>query len=261
MPENFELPNSKSAESSIELSSLSFNFDFRNEIQNEVKSKIDDIKMAIAKKLGEFLPNWVSPKITINLTASKNGNWHVNKDNIINGDLGILTLEDYFDGIIKGTVHEIFHIWMEEKQNQDWRNDDLSNLSEHELRNMMIFRTIDEGLATLISGGPNFKEYHEEQGKNYDEYIQDCFIAFNSFLKAKTREELVFFFETSFQNSQFSIVGNEIAKIILEKNGIDNFKKIINEARKNPETMFKEYREICEKDNYLPKINPTEIDQ
>ena len=53
----------------------------------------------------------------------------------------------------------------------------------------------------------------------------------------------------------FYVVGNEIAKVILQKDGIEPFKKLIIEARKNPAIFLQRYKEICSENIELPKID------
>lgn len=53
----------------------------------------------------------------------------------------------------------------------------------------------------------------------------------------------------------FYVVGNEIAKVILQKDGIEPFKKLIIEARKNPAVFLQRYKEICSENIELPKID------
>ncbi len=230
----------------------------------ELADKTEEIKEAIARRLGKFLPEWRLDRTVLNLTITELGNWtikDVKNRTIIEGDLETAALSgDPFESIVRGATHEIFHLWMEEKHRKSekkaWYAEDLSGLSDQELKEKMIFTTIDEGLASKIcdqSLEQSLSGVYEPQGKDYAEYVRESFWIFNEFIKAANRDELnKFFVKNLFTN--FSVVGNEIAKIVLEKVGIDNFKKMIEGARNNPGVFFDAYKAICVKNPELPEV-------
>lgn len=223
-------------------------------IKKELAGKVEDIKKRVAEKLENFLPDWVSKKIAVIFTLNKEADFCVDEENVT-VDLGRLALEENFlEKTIQGITHEVFHIWMSEKLT--WSDAEQDSISDEILRERIIFKTIDEGLAVLV-GGQSLKAYHEEQGKKYDEYIAECFAAFNSFLLTKSREELEKTKDMEFKDmGHFYVAGHEIVQAILQREGIENFKKIIEEARSNPYKILELYKKISADNRELFQIAP-----
>jgi len=160
--------------------------------------------------------------------------------------------EDFFEETIQGITHEVFHIWMSEKS--DWSDAEQDSISNVALRNRIIFKTIDEGLAVLVSG-QSLKTHHEEQGRKYDKFIQESFAVFNNFTAVKSREELEKTKNEEFQNmGHFYVVGNEITQALLNDEGIEKFKRLVADARSDPMKIFELYKAICAKNPELPRI-------
>lgn len=222
------------------------------QIKKELEGKVEDMKRIVAERLGGFLPDWILNKTTISFAMNEKADFCVDKDNIT-VDLGRLVSEkDFFEKTIQGITHEVFHIWMSKKS--DWSDAEQESVSDVALRDRIILKTIDEGLAVLVSG-QSLKTHHEKQGRKYDEFIQESFAAFNNFTSAKSREELEKTKDNEFQNmGHFYVVGNEIAQTLLNNKGIENFKKLIEEARKDPTKIFESYKAICADNHELPRI-------
>ena len=222
------------------------------QIKRELGCRVEDIKRGVAERLGGFLPDWILNKATISFTMNEKADFCIDKDNIT-VDLGRLAFEeDFFEKTIQGITHEVFHIWMSEKS--DWSDAEQDNVSDIALRNRIIFKTVDEGLAVLVSG-QSLKTHYEKQGRKYDEFIQESFAAFNNFTSVKSREELEKTKDEEFQNmGHFYVVGNEITQTLLNNKGIEDFKKLIKEARKNPSKILELYKAICAESHELPKI-------
>lgn len=222
------------------------------QIKRELEGGVKDIKRIVAERLGGFLPDWILNKATISFTMNEKADFCIDRDNIT-VDLGRLVLEkDFFEKTIQGIAHEVFHIWMSEKL--DWSDAEQDSVSDVALKNRIIFKTVDEGLAVLASG-QSLKTHHEKQGRKYGEFIQESFAAFNNFTSAKSREELEKTKDEEFQNmGHFYVVGNEIAQTLLNNKGIENFKKLIEEARNDPTKIFELYKAICADNHELPRI-------
>jgi len=221
-------------------------------IKKELEGKVENIKKLVAEKLDEFLPNWISNKTTISFTINEGADFCIDKD-VITVDLGRLVFEkDFFEKVIQGITHEVFHVWMSERSN--WSDSEQDKVSDEELRARIVFRTIDEGLAVLISG-QSLKDHHEKQGKKYDEFIKESFSAFNGFALAKTRTELENIKGEEFQNmGHFYVVGYELVRALLDELGIEKFRKLIEEARKSPTKIIELYKTVCVNRPELPRI-------
>lgn len=136
---------------------------------------------------------------------------------------------------------------------------DEKDVSKEVLKDRIIFKTINEGLAVMI-GEQSLRKHHEKQGINFDAYVQESFSAFNEFMITTEQKELEEMFDQEFQNAgHFYVVGNEIAKAVLQEEGMVNFKKIIEESRENPEKILEIYREIQKHNPELSKIIFNEV--
>lgn len=220
-------------------------------IKKDLEGKVEYIKKSVANKLKIYLPQWNSPKINVIFTLNKKADFCVDKDVIV--DLQRLTQEDdYLNKTINGITHEIFHVWMSEKSS--WENSDIDKKTEEGIKNQIILRTIDEGLAVLI-GEQSLKIHHERQGKVYTDYIQESFSAFNEHINNNKNLKESFKKNEGFNNMGHNyVVGYEICKAILEEKGIDEFRKLLPETKKDPQKMIKLYKEICSLDNKLPIV-------
>lgn len=223
------------------------------QIKKELNEKIDQIKDGVVKKLSKLLPDWKPDKIIINFTINENADFCVDGDTIT-VDLERLSSEkDFLEKTVRGLTHEIFHVWM--SGGNEWSDSKQDEVSDQVLKERIIFKTIDEGLAVGVSG-QSLLEHHKQRDVNYDKYIQESFDAFNKFLKEIDREKLEKIKEKEFENmGHFYVVGNEIAKTILQNMGIEKFRKLVEECRKNPENFLKEYKSISLQSSELPKIN------
>jgi len=80
------------------------------EIKKELEGKIEQIKIDVAKRLSEFLPNWKSENATVTFTMNDKADFCVDK-NEITVDLGrLLGNEDFIEKVTEGITHEVFHI-------------------------------------------------------------------------------------------------------------------------------------------------------
>jgi len=276
-PHNFEQPESQK-EGSINLDALSFVFckddfvrNFYNEklreledkakegqekalvIKNELENHVDEIKAEVTKRLEKFLPDWIVDQAKIVFTMNEGADFCIDR-NTITVDLGRLLFEqNQTEKVKEGITHEIFHLWMSE--GSEWSDSEQDEISDQVLKDRIVFKTVNEGLAVLISGQA-LETHHTKQGRNFVEYRNESFESFNRFLSEKDREALEKIKDEEFQKmGHFYVVGNEIAKVILQKDGIEPFKKLIIEARKNPAVFLQRYKEICSENIELPKID------
>jgi len=218
------------------------------EVKKELEPKTGEIRNAVSGRLAKFLPDWACKGADVNFAINEKSDFWVN-DNVITADLTRLAFDkDFVETAVEGTTHEVFHIWMQEGRPSTGRP-----------KEEIIFSTIDEGLAVLVSG-QSLQKHHEHQGRNYQEYVQESFDAFNKFLREKNKGKIKKMVAEGgdgyeFKNmGHFYVVGHEIASAVLENLGIEEFRKIILEARDNPRVLLEAYEVICSKDSELPKI-------
>jgi len=223
------------------------------EIKRELESKIDEIKDEVVKRLGKFLPNWSSDKAKIVFTMNEKADFCIDNDTIT-VDLGRLLFEqDPIEKIKEGVTHEVFHHWMAEKS--EWSDSKQNEMSDQSLKDQVVFKTVDEGLAVLISN-QSLEKHHINQGRNFTEYTKRSFDSFNSFFSEDNRDRLEKYKDEEFKNmGHFYVVGNKIVATVLQNDGIENFRKQIVEARDNPSVFLQRYKKICEEDIKLPKID------
>lgn len=204
------------------------------EIKKELEERIEQIKAEVAKRLSKFLPDWKLENATVTFTMNESANFCVDGTSII-VDIGRLVWEkDAVEKVIEGMAHEVFHIWMKEKKIESGEE------SVEKVKAGVISGIVDEGLAVLISG-QSLSKHHENQGRNYDEYKVESFHAFREFLKQSDLVELEKYSSESFKDMGYSyVVGYEVAKKILQRMGIERFRRLIDECRMNPKKMFNE---------------------
>jgi len=222
-------------------------------IKSELESRIDEIKAEVAKRLDKYLPDWTAEKAKIVFTMNERANFCIDRDTIT-VDLGRLLFEQNpTEKVKEGVTHEVFHLWMSE--GSEWSDSEQDEASDQDLKDRIVFKTVDEGLAVLISG-QSLEGHHTKQGRDFLVYKSESFESFNRFLSEKDRKALEKIKDGEFQNmGHFYVVGNEIAKVILQKDGIEPFKKLIIEARKNPAVFLRRYKEIYSENIELPKID------
>ncbi|MEI8344104.1 MAG: DUF5700 domain-containing putative Zn-dependent protease [Candidatus Moraniibacteriota bacterium] len=222
------------------------------EIKKELERKIEQIKIDVTKRLSEFLPNWKSENATVTFTMNDKADFCVDR-NEITVDLGrLLGNEDFVEKVTEGITHEVFHIWMKEKNK--WSDSNQDNESDEALKYQIVFRTIDEGLAVLVSG-QSLSEHHEQEGRDYQKYITESFEFFREFLAQNNRAELEKMNEQEFKNmGHFYVVGNEIAKTVLRQIGVEKFRKLIEDCRLNPGKILDEYESVCNNNPELISI-------
>lgn len=207
-------------------------------VKGDLEEKIEVIKGAVAKRLSKFLPDWKLKQATVTFTVNDKADFCVD-GNEITVDIGRLILDkDATEKVIEGITHEVFHVWMKEKIES---NDELDKA----MGRSVLFRTIDEGLAVLVSG-QSLARHHEKQGRNYEEYVLESFRIFKDLLEHGNCDGLAGkYISEAFENMGHAyVVGNEIVKRVLQKIGIGNFRKLIDECRLRPERMLDEYRKL-----------------
>jgi len=222
-------------------------------IKSELESRIDEIKTEVVKRLGKYLPDWTAEKTKIVFTMNEKADFCIDR-NTITVDLGRLLFEqDPMEKVKEGITHEVFHLWMSE--GLEWSDSKQDQVSDQVLKDRIVFKTVDEGLAVLISD-QSLEAHHTKQGRDFAGYRNESFESFNHFLSEKDREALEKIKGEEFQNmGHFYVVGNEIAKAILQHDGVESFKKLIIDARENPAVFLQRYKEISNEKTGLPKIN------
>jgi len=90
--------------------------------------------------------------------------------------------------------------------------------------------------------------HHERYGREYDNYVKESFRFFREFLSEIDVDKLEEMSNKEFQNmGYFYVVGNEMAKSMLQELGIEKFRNLIEECKINPQRMIEEYRMISKK--------------
>lgn len=223
------------------------------ETKSELENRVDEIRNEVAKRLGKFLPDWTADQTKIVFTINERADFCIDGDTIA-VDLGRLLFEkNVTEKVKEGITHEVFHLWMSEKS--EWSDSKQTEVTVQILRDRIVFKTMDEGLAVLISR-QSLEDRHTKQGRDFTEFRKESFESFNRFLSTEDREVLEKIKDEEFQNmGHFYVVGNEIAKTVLQHVGIKSLKKLIIDARENPAVFLQRYEEIHSKNIELPRIN------
>lgn len=204
-------------------------------IKKELKERIEDIKLDVAKRLSKYLPDWKLKSANVNFTVNENADYYVDDGEITVDLVRLATKEDYYDDVVGGMAHEIFHIWMKEGVSFE-KEETLSSA-----KSKIILGTVDEGLATLV-GNQSLYKHHEDRGRNYSEYKDQSFRLFKKTLESDSLNDVREYDETAFKDmGNAYVVGYEMANSVLQKVGIEKFRKLIVECKADPEVMLKEY--------------------
>lgn len=222
-------------------------------LKSELEDHVDEIKNEVAKRLGKFLPDWTAGQAKIIFTINEKSNFSIDND-IITVDLDRLTAEpDPIETVTEGITHEVFHFWMAE--GSDWSDSRQDEFSDQALKERIIFKTIDEGLAVLISG-QSLEDHHTKHGESFTAYTNESFTSFNRFISENDRAALNNIKNSEFRDmGHFYVVGNEIAKAVLQHDGMEKFRILIADAKRNPVVFLERYKEISREDVALLKIN------
>jgi hypothetical protein len=221
------------------------------QMKKEIFQMMDEVMIDVAKSLGKFLPDWKLPHgPKIFFTLSGHSDYRLENDtNIIVNLKFLINKTDRKESLRKGLTHELFHLWM--------NKDGLVSVYEDPLyteKQYLINRTINEGLACLLSGD-SLKEHHEGQGTDYQEFINLSFAFYNNTLAAKDIIKLKEKIRIGLKNMGYIyVVGHVVVSTILKHDGMEKFKEFILQAPKNPSALIQRYKEICELDKDLPKI-------
>jgi len=204
-----------------------------------IRQRSPEMLNAAASRLSEFIPPWNLDEGTVNFTLDDRADFRVDGTKIT-ADMGRLTrAKDWFETTVEGIAHESFHIWMQE--GDGWSDAEQESAPLSALINHIIFRTVDEGLAVLISR-QKLKEHHEKAGRNYSAYIEESFQAFRDFLHQSKREIVNEIYVEAFENmGHFYVVGNEMAKALLDTLGGNEFRALIQTARQDPAKLIERY--------------------
>jgi len=218
------------------------------EFKHEIEIKKDSIIAEVAKRLGKYLPDW-SPKFAKILFTMEQSYtcWCKNNDAYINL-LVFVDVDDPIEKLIQYFVHEMTHLWMQEPY-----------FSQEAVypsgKDRLIYSLVNEGFALLNGGKASIKELQEQLGRNYKEYTEESFAFINDRLTKNNPEE----FEKMMQKEstcldKIYLVGVKIVETVLEYDGVEKFRALITQARKDPSLIIKRYQEICEINKDLPKI-------
>lgn len=110
-------------------------------------------------------------------------------------------------------------------EKSEWSDSKQSEMSDQSLKDQIIFKTIDEVLAVLISG-QSLEKHHISQGRNFTEYIKQSFDSFNHFLSEDNRDKLEKYKDEEFKDmGHFYVIGNEIVATVLQNDGIEKFRE------------------------------------
>lgn len=214
---------------------------------------VHEIKDEVAKRLSKFLPTWAPEKVKIVFTVNEKADFCID-NGVITVDLDRLLFEQNpIEKVKSGATHEIFHYWMAE--NSKWSDSKQDKAPDQELKDQIIFRTIDEGLAVLISR-QSLEKHHTDRGINFIKHTKESFDSFNDFLLEDNRVDLKKYKAEKLKAmGHFYVVGNEIVKTVAKHVSPENFRKLITESRDNPSIFLQKYKELCDEHIELLKIN------
>lgn len=152
----------------------------------------------------------------------------------------LIFADDLRETVAEGIAHETFHHWMKE----GCVSRKYSRESIQDMKDMAIGNMADEGLAVLVSG-MKLENHHVKKGRDYEKYTKESFDVFDDFMKETYLEKLKETVSEGFRDrGHFYVVGNEMAKTILREIGMDEFRKLIIETRKDPNIFLRKYDEI-----------------
>lgn len=206
-------------------------------IKKELEGRKEEMNAEVSKRLAMFLPDWKAESATVNFTMNEDADFCID-GNRITADIARLVWENQpVERFIEGITHEVFHIWMRENAEMSKGRENIDAVKSD-----IIFGIVNEGLAVLVSG-QNLAKHHERQGRNYEEYKKESLRAFEELLEESDIDEAERFSSEAFKNMGHAyVVGNEIAKEVLRKIGLEKFRKLIEECRTDPQRMIDEYR-------------------
>jgi hypothetical protein len=218
-------------------------------VKAELESKLELIMEAVHTKLATYLPNWKPSSVKVTFKIMEDADYRHPNNGEVEADLWrIVYKENKVDDVIHGVTHEIFHEWMNEqgelKRLDEYRKEDAESAPLEIGRKLVRARTIDEGLAVLISG-QSLKQHHEERGIDYGSFVMESFKYFDDFEKITDAKEQKSVGSAGFKNmGQFYVVGYEIVRAVRDHVGEPRFKELVALARENPELMFEEDENI-----------------
>ena len=222
-------------------------------LRDAVKERHQEILRAAASRLSEFIPSWKPEKASLFFTLDERADFRVDGTKIT-ADLGRLAhAKNWLETATAGITHEIFHIWMQE--GDDWSDAEMDKATTDKLKKHIVFKTVDEGLAVLVSR-QKLSEHHKKSGREYPAYIDQAFQAFRTFLREKHRQRIEKTYKEAFENmGRFYVVGNEMAKAVLQSIGPDEFRALIQESRRDSVKLIEQY--ILNTDD--PKLSPEDL--
>lgn len=208
-------------------------------IKKLIEENMPAMLKEVSMRLGEFFPGWEAPLAFVNFKINRSADYMIDDFNNITADLGrLINKDDPIRDATQGMIHEISHIWINEYERV------LNPNSLVALKEQARWRTLSEGIAVLLAG-QDLRAFHEGKSRNYKEYITEAFSQMDVLLKSDDIEEMLKIREQGEKNmGYFYVVGYEMIRKIFEKNGLEKFREMLPEFRKNPNQFFEEYYKI-----------------
>jgi hypothetical protein len=206
------------------------------------------------RRLSEYLPDWKPNSVTIEFNMMENADFmHPEPGKIVVDIWRLGFKKDPIEDVAEGISHELFHEWMcQEGVRQKNRVNIEEVESIEDLRRIARFKIVDEGLA-ILSSGYTLSDHYVKQKKDYD--VRKSFELYNQFFGVDSLQEAKEYYLKQYENmGAFYVVGYEIAKSVLGKIGILEFRKIINNIRENPELLIDEYKKLCAENESFPRL-------
>jgi hypothetical protein len=201
-------------------------------LRNNILNSESEILGNVAKRLAVYLPNWKPKGVSISFTCNEGANFCIENSGIT-VDLARLSIGPAsFEQIEDGLVHELVHEWMKDPQAEKYAS------KERIMRGL-----VGEGIATHIAK-QDLKKHHEKNGANFEDFRKKSFELFEKFLNCSEDDDLAAFKNVFLNMGEFYVVGNEIAKNVENKIGLEKFRELLLEIRKNPKVLLDKYNQL-----------------
>jgi len=222
-------------------------------VRNQLEEKKEEILEQVKLKLEKYLPDWDVNTTEIVFKVMEDADYRHPRNGKVEVDLWRLTFQDdVIENVVGGITHELLHEWMGESSQKYYRNENRF-ISIEDAKLSACNKTVDEGLAVLVSGMALSKHY-EEQRLDYQKAIDESFKYFKDFFTITDVEIAKQTYRKGLNNmGPFYVVGYEVAKEVFERIDLNQFRILIAKIRENPKILFDEYLSLGG-GKILPKI-------
>ena len=201
-------------------------------LRNNLFNSEGEVLGNVAKRLAVYLPSWKPKDVSISFTCNESANFCIENSKITADLVRLSTDASPLEKTEDGLVHELVHEWMGEAQTRELHG-----------KEKIIRRIVGEGITTSIAK-QDLRKHHEKNGIDFLEFKKRSFDLFEKFTTCQDEDNMNDF-KGAFDNmGEFYVVGNEIAKFVENKIGLEKFRKLLLEIRKNPKILLDKYDEL-----------------